>query len=202
MNRLLIVRHGESEWNAVRRLQGHADIELLQHGRNQALALRATVQALSPELVATSDLKRARDTAILLGFDDAEPLNDLREHDVGDWTGQAIKDIQTLNGDAYVKWRAGLFTPPGGESWAEFQARTKGAILRLAEKTSNTLLVVAHGGVVRALLETFLDLTPRRTIPVGTASLTVLRCNNGNHADMRLELFNYSPTGPRLDAPD
>lgn len=202
MNRLLIVRHGESEWNAVSRLQGHADIGLSELGRSQAMALRATIAALAPDRVATSDLKRARDTAGLLGFPEAECLADLREHDVGLWTGWAIGDLRMTHGDAYASWRAGTFTPPGGESWADFRSRTRKAVRMLADKTTSTLLVVAHGGVVRALLASFLNLTPRCIIPVGTASLTVLRCRNGDADDMRLELFNYSPAGPMLDAPD
>ncbi|EXL03637.1 histidine phosphatase family protein [Aquamicrobium defluvii] len=202
MDRLLIVRHGESEWNAVRRLQGHADINLSPRGREQALALRATVQALAPDFVATSDLQRARDTAGLLGFEGAEPLARLREHDVGHWTGRAIPDLQAECGDDYANWRAGALTPPGGESWAEFRNRAKCAVSDLAGKVSGTLLVVAHGGVVRALLEGFLDIAPHRIIPVGTASLTVLRCRGGSLTNMRLELFNYNPAGPVFDAPD
>ncbi|PLP57545.1 histidine phosphatase family protein [Mesorhizobium loti] len=202
MDRLLVVRHGESEWNAVRRLQGHADISLSAKGRDQALALRATIQALAPDFVATSDLKRARDTAELLGFKEAEPLAGLREHDVGSWTGRTIPDLQAESGGAYARWRAGAFTPPGGESWIDFRNRAKSAVSTLAEKVSGTLLVVAHGGVVRAILEGFLDITPQRIIPVGTASLTVLRCQGGSTANMRLELFNYSPIGPVFDAPD
>lgn len=202
MNRILIVRHGESEWNAIRRLQGHADISLSAKGRDQALALRSTIQTLAPDFVATSDLKRARDTAELLGFKEAEPLADLREHDVGSWTGRGILDLQAEYGDAYANWRAGAFTPPGGEIWADFRNRAKSAVLALADKVSGTLLVVSHGGVVRALLEGFLDITPQRIIPVGTATLTVLRCSGGSTSDMRLELFNYSPIGPVFDAPD
>jgi len=179
MDRLLIVRHGESEWNAVRRLQGHADINLSAKGREQALALRATVQTLAPDFVATSDLQRARDTAGLLGFEDAEPLAKLREHDVGCWTGRAIPDLQAECGDDYANWRAGAFAPPGGESWAEFRNRAKCAVSDLASKVSGTLLVVAHSEVVRALLEGFLDIAPHRIISVGTASLTVLRCRGG-----------------------
>lgn len=202
MKRLLLVRHGESEWNSIRRLQGQADIALSERGRAQALALRDTIAALAPDRVATSDLLRARVTAELLGHGDAERRPDLRENDVGDWTGRAIADLVSADAGAYAGWRAGSHTPPGGESWSDFSTRTRDAVLSLAADTASTLLVVAHGGVVRALLESFLGLAPRRIIPVGPASLTILRRSLPGGWDMRLELFNYNPTGPVLDAPD
>lgn len=202
MKRLLLVRHGESEWNSIRRLQGQADIALSARGREQAVALRETVAALGPDKVATSDLKRARVTAELLGFPEAEQRADLRENHVGDWTGQAIADLMADDPTAYAGWRAGTQTPPGGEGWTAFRKRTHDAVVALGRDTASTLLVVAHGGVIRALLESFLELTPKRIIPVGPASLTILRRQDAGAADMRLELFNYNPTGPILDAPD
>lgn len=202
MKRLLLVRHGESEWNSIRRLQGQADIALSERGQAQALALKQTVAELAPDKVATSDLVRARVTAELLGFPAAELRPDLRENAVGDWTGQSIADLVAADPDGYAGWRAGTYAPPGGESWADFRNRTRAAVLSLAQETASTLLVVAHGGVIRALLESFLGLKPRRIIPVGPASLTILRRQGDDPADMRLELFNYNPTGPVLDAPD
>ncbi|HET8728368.1 MAG TPA: histidine phosphatase family protein, partial [Alphaproteobacteria bacterium] len=64
------------------------------------------------------------------------------------------------------------------------------------------ILVVSHGGVVRALLESLVGLPPHRIIPVGPASLTVLRQKGGTGGDVSLEVFNFSPQGPVLDAPD
>ncbi len=200
MKRILLVRHGESRSNAVRRLAGQADIDLSERGRAQARALAGTIAALAPERAATSDLVRCRATAELLGYGDAEQRRDLRENDLGDWTGQPIADLVAADAAAYHGWRAGTHTPPGGESWSDFRARTSRAVLGLAEETRSTLLVVAHGGVVRTLLESFLGLTPERIIPVGPASLTILR--QRAPGDMRLELFNYAPAGPVLDAPD
>lgn len=202
MTRILLVRHGESEWNKIRRLQGQADIELSARGREQALALAATIARLEPSRVATSDLKRARHTAALLGFADAQARPDLRENDVGDWTGLQIADLKATDAQGYHGWRAGTATPPGGESWAAFRARTKAAVEELSAGLEATLLVVCHGGVIRALLESFLAITPERIIPVGPASLTILKRTDAPGMPMRLELFNFSPQGPVLDAPD
>ncbi|WP_338609539.1 histidine phosphatase family protein [Pelagibacterium nitratireducens] len=201
MKRLMIVRHGESEWNASRRLQGQADIELSDKGREQALALRATVEALNPDTSITSDLKRAIETARLLGIE--APLTNpaLREIDVGEWTGRAIADIRADDAEGYQGWRSGTVTPKGGEKWSEFVSRTSTCVMTSLQ-ASDRLLVVCHGGVIRALLEKLIDLPPQRIIPVGPASLTVLAERPSGSGSMRLELFNYSPLGPVLDAPD
>jgi broad specificity phosphatase PhoE len=200
MKRLLLVRHGESEWNAVRRLQGQADIALSEKGEAQARELAPVIAQLAPDLVVTSDLRRARHTAELLGFPDARCETNLREVNVGDWTGQEIANIIADQPEQYRGWRAGTFAPPGGELWVDFCARTARATEEAA-KSADRLLVVCHGGVIRALLQNLLDLSPRRIIPVGPASLTVLAQKPGENA-MRLEVFNYAPAGPILDAPD
>jgi glucosyl-3-phosphoglycerate phosphatase len=200
VKRLLLVRHGESEWNAVRRLQGQADIGLSPKGEAQAVALAPTIAQLAPDLVITSDLRRARHTAELLGYPDAKSDAALREVDVGEWTGLEIARIISDQSEDYRGWRAGTFAPPGGEEWADFAVRTAAAT-RAALEAADRPLVVCHGGVIRVLLQTLLGLSPKRVIPVGPASLTVL-ANKNNERDMRLEVFNYTPGGVVLDAPD
>src|SRR5690606_9626425 len=106
MKRLMIVRHGESEWNADRRLQGQADIALSPKGRSQAQALIPVIAGLNPDRTICSDLERAHDTAKLLGIADADCLTELREINVGDWTGRPIEDIRTSESAAYQGWRA------------------------------------------------------------------------------------------------
>lgn len=200
MKRLLLVRHGESEWNAVRRLQGQADIGLSPKGEAQALALAPTIAKLAPDRVVTSDLRRARRTAELLGYPDATSDAALREVEVGDWTGLDIARLMSDHPEPYREWRAGTFAPPGGEVWTDFSDRTVAAT-RAAFETADRLLVVCHGGVVRALLQALLGLAPKRVIPVGPASLTIL-ANKPGESEMRLEVFNYTPDGVVLDAPD
>ena len=200
MKRLLLVRHGESEWNAVRRLQGQADIGLSPAGERQAEALAETIRRLCPDKVLTSDLRRARHTAALLGHEDAEPEPGLREIDVGDWTGKAIADIVAEEPEAYRRWRAGQQHPPGGEAWADFVSRTSAAVAPAMEQ-ADRLLVVCHGGVIRALVQSMLGLAPSSIIPVGPGSLSILARKPGE-ASFRLEVFNFASGGPILDAPD
>jgi broad specificity phosphatase PhoE len=203
VKRLLLVRHGESEWNKERRLQGQADIALSPHGRNQALQLRPVIASLAPDCILTSDLQRARETAALLGFHEAEPCVPLREIDVGDWTGRPIAEIEKGDLAAYRGWRAGRFTPPRGEEWAAFKDRTCAVVRRCVGGDARRILLVAHGGVIRAILEGLLGLEPARIVPVGPASLTVLKhTSDEKMAAFKLELFNFSPNGPAFDSPD
>ncbi len=100
--RLLIVRHGQSVWNAERLLQGQADIALSDLGRSQAQALAGTVQALKPRQVFASDLKRTRETAALLGYPEHTAVPALREIDVGDWSGRRIEDLRAEDEAAFL----------------------------------------------------------------------------------------------------
>lgn len=201
--RLILVRHGQSVWNAERLLQGQADISLSTLGRAQARSLSATIQAFKPERILASDLERTRETASLLGYPDHETVAELREIDVGDWTGQSIDALRASDTGAFAEWRAGTYTPPGGESWDRFRKRTTAVVSGLRQTAAERILLVAHGGVIRALLQGLLDLSPQRIVPVSPASMTVLRLGPPNGAaDARLEVFNYTPDLPQFDAPD
>lgn len=199
MKRILLVRHGESEWNAIRRLQGQADIELSERGKEQARALAPMVASFKPGLVMTSDLKRAVHTATLLGYPEAahEPL--LREQNVGTWTGAEIAHLMAEAPAAYAGWRAGTFAPENGEIWADFRARVARGLEKARAAEAETILAVCHGGVIRAALDGALGLPPARIIPVGPASLTILAFP---HDEPRLEVFNATGIAPIIDAPD
>lgn len=201
--RLMLVRHGESEWNKQRLLQGQADVALSAQGRDQAAALGPTVKGLDPDFVVASDLARVRDTATLMGFSGFNIDAQLREIDVGVWQGRQIEELRGEDPDAYLGWRAGTYAPENGEMWNVFQARVMAAVGALLDAGNTRPLVVAHGGVIRAILDAFLGLTPSQIIPVSPASLTVVRLKHEMGAlNGRLELFNFRPSGPVFDAPD
>lgn len=199
--RLLLVRHGQSEWNALRRLQGQADIALSNLGREQARRLRPVIAALDSPRVITSDLVRATETGVLIGAADAVPTPGLREINVGEWTGAAIADLMADQPADFAAWRTGDYAPDGGELWADFRARTVAAIEAARQTKPGNLLAICHGGVIRALLEHYLGLAPRSLIPVGPASLTAIRLNDDGQGT-RLELFNFVPGLPEFEAPD
>lgn len=199
--RVFLVRHGQSEWNASRRLQGQADIELSDQGRREADALRDTIAAIKPCRTITSDLKRVKETAARISADVARPEPRLREIDVGAWTGRAIDELAADLPKDYAGWRAGHYTPPQGETWSQFVARVVAALEDEIRAPCDNLLVVCHGGVIRAVLEHYLGLAPRNIIPVAPASLTAFRLANGTKP-ARLELFNYRSISLEFEAPD
>jgi glucosyl-3-phosphoglycerate phosphatase len=187
MKRLILVRHGETEWNAREILQGQADIELSDNGRKQALALAAMLGRWQIDVAVTSDLKRTRQTSELLGYAHARADALWREADLGLWTGSDAKELKATSGDEYRAWREGRAAPPKGESFDALSRRIAAAIAPL-HAAGDTVLVVTHGGVVRAALAQLIGLTPERIVPVLPGSLTVLAFD----AAPRLELYNVT----------
>lgn len=146
VRRLILVRHGESAWNAEHRLQGQADPPLSDLGRRQAAGLEAMLSAIPVDGAIASDLSRARETAVLAGFPDAPSDARWREIGLGEWTGRLAAGIPW--GDL-ERWREGRLVPEGGESWPAFVERVGAAIEELAASGGDRL-VFTHGGCVRA----------------------------------------------------
>ena len=153
MARLLLVRHGQSSWNAESRWQGWADPPLSELGEAQAAALAERLARWRFDGVVSSDLERARRTASIaarsLGLPvEVEPA--LREREVGSWQGLTTSEIEEGWPDSLVAWRSGaLPAPPGGEHNDAMAHRVLGALSRLVARPEGALLVVTHGGVVR-----------------------------------------------------
>jgi probable phosphoglycerate mutase len=147
---LVLIRHGESTWNAERRLAGQLDPPLSDRGREQARALVPLVARLGlpPDRVVCSDLARTRETAALLGLEPARHDPAWREIDVGAWGGRIAAEVEAGGGEL-TNWRGGARTAPGGEPWEAFAGRVAGAVDRLLV-ASGPWLVVCHGGCVRA----------------------------------------------------
>jgi broad specificity phosphatase PhoE len=153
---IVLARHAETDWNHERRWQGHADPPLNARGREQALALAETLDGLPFDAVYASDLRRAHETALLVAGRHGlavTPLRDLREVDVGSWTGLSQDEVKERFADAYAQVRAR--TGRGwedGETYGEMGARVLAAVRRIArDHAGGTVLVVTHSGPVRAL---------------------------------------------------
>jgi broad specificity phosphatase PhoE len=160
MARLLLVRHGESTWNATGRWQGWADPPLSDLGRAQAEA--AAPAAAPVDAVVSSDLQRARETASIIaaileleGDVDVEP--DLRERDVGDFTGLTRAEIEERWPGVLAQGNASIARDPRfGESVEALAERVDAALRRLATAyAGQRVVVVTHGGVVRNLERAF-----------------------------------------------
>ena len=161
MTRLLIVRHGESTWNAQSRWQGQADPPLSPLGEQQAEeAAERLAEIASITVVWTSDLVRARRTAELiasrLGVDGVRDEPRLRERDVGSWSGLTRAEIE----ERWPGYLAARRSPPDFEGDAQLLARTRAGLLASGDgRRTGDLLVVTHGGVVRTI-ERSLGATP------------------------------------------
>jgi broad specificity phosphatase PhoE len=149
--RLLLVRHGESTWNVAGRWQGQSDPPLSDLGERQAAAAAATFTDL-PDVVWTSDLVRARRTAELLAAPHPlpSPRSDarLRERDVGAWSGLTRDEIEV----GWPGWLADRRSPEGFEGDDRLVERALAALHDIvAAAPGATVVVVSHGGVIRAL---------------------------------------------------
>ncbi len=148
MTRLLVVRHGQSVWNADGRWQGHADPPLSPLGEQQAAAAAARLDGVTA--VYTSDLLRARRTAEILTA--ARPLDPtveplLRERDAGAWEGRTRAEID----EGWPGYLESGRRPEGYEPDESVRARVLDALATIAAAHDGEVLVVTHGGVVRTL---------------------------------------------------
>jgi probable phosphoglycerate mutase len=155
---VLVLRHGQTQWNADGRWQGWTDVDLSETGVAQAEAAASRLQVLATarpfERVVASDLLRARRTAEIvaarLGVARVEVEPGLRERHIGDWAGRTTAEINDQWSGAIEAWRAGRGDPPAGEGEARFVERIAAALLRIVQHPPVTL-VVSHGGVIRTL---------------------------------------------------
>jgi probable phosphoglycerate mutase len=157
---LLLLRHGQSEWNALRRWQGLADSPLSDLGRRQAAHAASAMAAVTPpggrfHAVRTSPLARAAETGEIiaghLGLGDVRSDDRLREADAGEWQGLTPDEIEA----AYPGFLADHFRPPTFEPGASVIERTLAAlddVVAATEPESGTVVVTTHSGVIRTLI--------------------------------------------------
>jgi len=150
-HRLLLIRHGQSTWNAEQRWQGQADPPLSPLGERQARAAGAAVQHLALGRIVASDLVRARRTAELLVPPGATVTVDsgLRERHAGDWTGLTRAEID----ERYPGWIDDHRSPPGFEGDEPLLERVLPVVEALLAVTDApwATLAVTHGGVIRTV---------------------------------------------------
>ena len=186
MSRLLLIRHGESTWNAEHRLQGQADPPLSPLGREQAAALVPFLDGL-PARALSSDLTRAVQTAELLGLAGVPADARWREIDIGDWAGHTLDE---LDPEDVAAWQRGEIAPPNAETFAELQARVAGAVDELHGEDA---VIVTHGGCVRAATAHLTGADPRRLAPPANASLTVIEYGDRT----RLHAYGVTDASPQ-----
>ncbi len=171
--RIVLWRHGRTDWNSENRFQGQTDIPLNEVGREQVRHAAATLMALKPSHIMSSDLGRAVETAQALAeLSGLEVVldEDLRETFAGEWQGLTRSEIIARDGETYAAWGTDVSVRPGGgETPLEVAERAVRGIKRAlaAVPDGGTLVVAAHGGSLRSALGSLLGLDPAQWAILG-----------------------------------
>ncbi|ALL13647.1 histidine phosphatase family protein [Caulobacter henricii] len=184
---IYLCRHGQTEWNRERRLQGQTEADLTPLGRLQAAAMADLLHDLiarDPSAVwriVASPLRRARDTAqaiadrlgMTVAFDDR-----LMELTVGQWEGRLYADVQRENPEAFnsPEW---FFTAPGGETYEQVMARVSDWLAEQATEPERRLIVVSHGIAGRLLRGAYAGLSREATLAQDVPQDALYRLHGG-----------------------
>jgi broad specificity phosphatase PhoE len=212
IRRLVMLRHGQTEYNANSRMQGQLDTDLSDLGRHQAVAAAEVLAKRQPLLIVSSDLRRALDTATALSERSGLPVSvdtRLRETRLGDWQGMTHLEVDAVAPGARLAWRDDArWAPHGGESRVDVADRSLPLVAELVadqaewgvDEPDRPVVLVAHGGLIAALTAGLLAL-PVDNWPVlggmGNASWVQLSGHSAPAADAddiqwRLDVWNAS----------
>jgi probable phosphoglycerate mutase len=170
VRRLVLLRHGQTEYNAGSRMQGQLDTDLSDLGRMQAVAAAEVLAKRQPLLIVSSDLRRALDTALALSERAGLPVSvdtRLRETHLGDWQGMTHLEVDAVAPGARLAWRDDArWAPHGGESRIDVAERSLPVVADLVagqaewgvDEADRPVVLVAHGGLIAALTAALLRL--------------------------------------------
>lgn len=186
MTTIYVTRHGQTEWNLEKRLQGHGDSPLTEFGINRAKELSNRVRELDIDIIYASPIERAYKTAyIIKGDKDIEvKIHDgLKEMNFGDYEGRITEEVMKENPDWDIKaiMRGNLeMSAPNGETLAEVRERVNSAMKEIIEENEGkTILVVAHGITLKAIMTFFNDQEANGEV-MGQATLTKVIADGEN----------------------
>jgi broad specificity phosphatase PhoE len=181
LHRLVLWRHGETDYNADRRMQGQLDSTLTPVGLDQARRAAPVLAAFEPQALITSDLRRASDTAAVLAeYTGLVAGTDkrLRETHLGQWQGYTHAEVDARWPGARQTWRLDPeWAPPGGETRVEVAARGVAVVADLDAGQAGTVVLCAHGGLIASVSARLLDLPLRNwssLAGIGNCRWTVL----------------------------
>jgi alpha-ribazole phosphatase len=184
---ILLVRHGETDYNKKLRYQGHLDIDLNETGYDQAQKISKRISTKEIDEIYSSDLKRARNTAELIAAPHNQKVRSregLREINVGDWEGLNYDDLNKQYPELSRKWfdNPASVRLPGGEMLSEFQTRVVDSFEEIIDSSKGEKIVVtAHGGTIRVWLAHLLKvpLNKNRQIEIHNTSLSIVKVFDG-----------------------
>ncbi len=152
---IVLVRHGETDWNRDHRFQGHADIALNETGRAQVRVLAAELSGESFSIAYTSPLRRAAESAEILAAAlglEVRPCDALKEVHVGSWAGLTVPEVEGRFPDGLRRWIESRAGWEGGETYDELGKRVLMGLRRIEEAHRDaTVLAVTHGGPIRSV---------------------------------------------------
>jgi broad specificity phosphatase PhoE len=208
ITRILLVRHGATDWNTNKRAQGHADIELNEDGRHQSLRAANELKTFEIEAIYSSDLRRAVDTARAIAEShklDVKIDPDLREIDQGDWEGLTVEEIRARWPDLWGPARH-YNARPGGETPKQVRDRALLALQRIvANHPEGTVVVISHGGTIRWIVAEALGYDAKRSARIRGLGNGGVVCIDAQLDDGRLVLENFARwdgATPDLDDPN
>ena len=209
--RLVLLRHGQTAWNAERRAQGHADVELDDTGRAQAAAVAPYVAAMRPRYVWSSDLARARETGACVAAEAGLELrldDRLREYHLGERTGITMAEYAAAHPDEYRAYRSGRYdVVPGGETTDQVVARVSDCVREAmaALEPGECGVLVGHGAALKVSLLAILgwpDELAATVEALHNCCWAELR-DSGVDGGLRLSAYNRRAEGdPDFASPD
>jgi 2,3-bisphosphoglycerate-dependent phosphoglycerate mutase/probable phosphoglycerate mutase len=161
LRHLVLLRHGQTDYNATGRMQGHLESQLTPEGIAQATRVAPEVARLKPRRILSSDLRRAADTADIVSAACGVPVEidpRLRETHLGQWQGLTVPDIEAGWPGAIATWRSDpAWAPPGGESRIDVVRRCTPVVEALDDELTDevepsTVVLVAHGGMIAGVV--------------------------------------------------
>ena len=213
MARIVLWRHGQTDWNTINRFQGHSDISLNDVGLFQAEHAARELAALKPTRIISSDLQRTQQTAAALSaITGIEVILDprLRETYGGHWEGRTGEENRQLDGENFTHWLTGGDIPAGGigESRSDVAARAIAAIndaIAQSVTDDETVVFVTHGGTSRCILGEILSLPVDKWGILGglaNASWSILEAHRGHISGDWFLVEHNAGTIPELQMGD
>ena len=191
MTKIMLVRHGQTDWNVIGKMQGSSDVHLSPDGLHQARLLAAHCPFFTADAIYSSPLARAETTALILAnrFNlQVQVVSEFRETNFGDWEGQILRDIAKVDPINFEKFfmQPDELKIPNAETFLQTQERAMSALKKIlsahqSEKDSQ-IIIVAHGAINRVILAAILEMPLKKmwTLSQFNTAINIFREDDGH----------------------